>query len=212
MKGKLEVYFNNAIEETVFPKDFINERTKKPIGKSCEEHLNKQLYSKYQRTINSFSNDLSIHENDEKTSMMLFYPTEEYFCNCAPHRRPEKAILMFGTKYTGGHAFAICSDCFFKLLLILLKHCKYNRVYQYRNYKNSISLNNPKEPCECYLCRSKSSDSKCYKLTFNRKNIFLCDSCLQDFTELMLTSPTAKSMFPALADQYINLKEQKNHN
>lgn len=208
MNGNLEVYFNNAIEEHVFPKDFINERTKRPVGKSCELDLNRQLYSRYQRTVNSFSNTLNIHENDKETSMMLFYPTEEYFCNCAPHRNPESAILMFGTKYTGGHAFAICSDCFLKLLLILLKYYKYNKVYQYRNRKNFISLNNMKSDCACYLCKNHNGTH--YNLEFNKRNIILCESCLNDFVDLILTSPSAKAMFPFLAEQYINLKAQKN--
>lgn len=205
MKGRMDVYFDNALKENVFPKDFINEHTKMPIGKSFEQSLNQQLYSRYQRTLNSFSENLSISECSEKTSMMLFYPTEYYFCTCSPHRKQEQAVLLFGTRYTGGHAFAICADCFLKLMLILLRHYKYNKVYQYRNRKNFISLNNAKYDCICYLC--KDSGSKHYILEFNKRRIVLCESCLNDFTDLILTSPTAKSMFPLLAEQYIQQRE-----
>lgn len=205
MKGRMDVYFDNALKENVFPKDFINEHTKMPIGKSFEQSLNQQLYSRYQRTLNSFSENLSIPEHSEKTSIILFYPTEYYFCTCSPHRKQEKAVLLFGTKYTGGHAFAICSDCFLKLMMILLKHYKYNKVYQYRNRKNHISLNNVKYNCECYLC--KDNNGKHYILEFNKRNIILCENCLNDFTDLILTSPTAKSMFPLLAEHYIKQKK-----
>lgn len=210
MKGKLDVYFNKALEESVFPKDLINERTKKPIGKSCELNLNKQLYSKFQRTLNSFSENLTLPEINSKTTMMLFYPTEYYFCNCSAHRMQEQALFLFGTKYTGGHAFAICSDCFLNLSLILLRYYKYDKVYHYRSKKDFISLSNVKEDCECYLCKSKESSH--YKLKFNKRNFILCKSCLDDFTELILTSPTAKAMLPSLSEQYINIKAEKKNN
>lgn len=207
VQGKIDTYIDAILAENVFPKDFINEKTKMPIGKSFEQSSNKQILNRYNRTILSLSENLTINKDSTKNEISLFYPTESYECNCHPHRKAETAILLFGTKCNDGHAFAICSDCLFHLLLILLKYYKYEKIYQYRFNKNFIRLSRLKFDCECYLCNENTPQF--FKLNFNQRNIILCENCLYDFIDLMLTSPTTQTLFPYLTHQYIQAKRQR---
>lgn len=208
MRGKMDTYVDNILTEDAFPKDFINERTKSTIGKGFEQISNKQILNRYNRTILSLDENLTVNKDEGTNEMTLFYPSEAYTCNCSPHRRAETAMLLFGSKSTNGHAFAICSDCLFNLLLILLKYYKYKKTYQYRFKQNFIRLSRLKYDCECYLCNNESAYF--YKLNFNKRNIILCESCLYDFIDLMLTAPTTQTLFPYLTTQYTEEKARRN--
>ncbi|MGN1202369.1 MAG: hypothetical protein ACI4RF_03680, partial [Eubacterium sp.] len=184
MKGRISIICKNMLESEKFPNDFFDEHSHKMIGRTYEFQTNRIIQNKYERTEICTNKNLTVKN---KTKMVLFYPSEDFPCNIGKHMQLKRAVMLFGTKSNDGHAFAVCSDCLFILSLILLKYYMYGEFYQ---YKKDCKLQLKKAPntSNCYLCQS--DDSEYFRLSFDNRNIILCKKCLDDFTDLILTSPT----------------------
>lgn len=206
MKGKIADYCRMVLSQDEFPQDFYNEQTHLSIAKTCEYNSNEMIQLKYDRTTLSFDENLTIKNSSAKTKMVLFYPSKKYLCNSSPHYETRYAVMLFGTKNDNGHAFAICPDCLFTLSLILLRYYKYRKLYFYSSRKNFIRLERNYDRSECYLCRRNSGEQ--FKISFHKRNFTLCESCLESFTDLILTSPTTETLFPYLTNEYIKVKNR----
>lgn len=210
MRGKISSFYNSALNQTNFPKDFINEHTHMPIGQSCEQNANESTLIRYERARLSLEQNLTIKNPNTKTKMVLLYPSEDYNCSASLHTVPKKAVMLFGSKCDDGHAIAVCSDCLLKLALVLLKYYKSEKFYIY-NRNQCIRLTGCKDREECYVCRN--DHGRMFKLCFHKHHLIFCEKCLIGFIHLILTAPTTEALYPKLANEYIKLrKKQLNKN
>lgn len=206
MKGRISVICKNMLESDNFPKDFYDEHTHMMIGQTYELQANECINTKCNRAEMNDNENLVIKGSSAKTKFILLYPTQKFHCCGYHHSPPRNAIMLFGTKCGEGHAFALCSDCLFKLSLILLKYYKYAECYKYRA-NDTIRINKINSSSGCYLCRSNKGPY--FRIRINAQNIVLCKSCLYDFIELILTSPTVELLFPTLHTEYLKAKVHK---
>lgn len=210
MTGSTAVYYDDVLNQEIFPNDFFNNDTEMSIGANAEWNANNEIYSKYVRTMCSLNRELKItNPENSKNKFISLYPTQKYICNTAPHIMPSDAVAIFGTKIPQGHAITFCSNCLFKHVIALLKYYETGEFYQYtKNDYIRLEKITEQKNTECYLC--SDTKSKHFKISIYRHFFILCEKDFDSYIELVLTSPAVKTLYPKLAKRYITAKDNKN--